>query len=50
VLTYPESGNPAPAHYDDQTELFSQRKWVAVGFCPGQVAAHAVAITVLHGR
>ena len=50
MLTFSESGNPASAHYDDQTELFSQRKWVTADFCPGQVAAHATSTTVLRGR
>jgi acyl-homoserine-lactone acylase len=50
VLTYSESDNPASPHYDDQTKLFSRRQWATAYFCPAQVAAHAVSVTVVSGR
>jgi acyl-homoserine-lactone acylase len=49
VVAYSESDNPASAHYDDQTELFSRRQWATAYFCPAQVAAHAVSVTVVSG-
>ena len=49
VLAYSESDNPASAHYDDQTKLFSSRQWATVYFCPAQVAAHAVSVTAVSG-
>ncbi|HEX3925740.1 MAG TPA: penicillin acylase family protein [Streptosporangiaceae bacterium] len=50
VLTYSESDNPASPHYADQTKLFSRRQWATAYFCPAQVAAHAVSVTVVSGR
>jgi acyl-homoserine-lactone acylase len=49
VVAYSESDNPASAHYDDQTALFSRRQWATAYFCPAQVAAHAVSVTVVSG-
>jgi acyl-homoserine-lactone acylase len=37
VLTYSESDNPASPHYADQTELFSQKKWVPDTFCQAAI-------------
>jgi acyl-homoserine-lactone acylase len=50
VVAYSESDNPASAHYDDQTRLFSRRQWATAYFCPAQVAAHAASVTVVSGR
>jgi acyl-homoserine-lactone acylase len=47
VVTYSESDNPASPHYDDQTKLFSHRQWAIGYFCPAQVTAHAVSVTVV---
>jgi acyl-homoserine-lactone acylase len=49
VVAYSESDNPASAHYDDQTKLFSRRQWATAYFCPAQVAAHAVSVAVVSG-
>ena len=49
VVDYSESDNPASAHYDDQTRLFSRRQWATAYFCPAQVAAHAVSVRVVSG-
>jgi acyl-homoserine-lactone acylase len=49
VVAYSESDNPASAHYDDQTKLFSRRQWATAYFCPAQVAAHAVSVTAVSG-
>jgi acyl-homoserine-lactone acylase len=49
VVAYSESDNPSSAHYDDQTALFSRRQWATAYFCPAQVAAHAVSVTVVSG-
>jgi acyl-homoserine-lactone acylase len=49
LLTYSESANPASPHYADQTRLLSQKRFVTTYFCPAQVAAHAVSVTVLDG-
>jgi acyl-homoserine-lactone acylase len=49
VVAYSESDNPASAHYDDQTKLFSRRQWATAYFCPAQVAAHAASVTVVSG-
>jgi acyl-homoserine-lactone acylase len=49
ILSYSESANPLSPYYSDQTELFSQSKWVTAWFCPAQVAAHAVSVTEVSG-
>jgi len=49
VVAYSESDNPASAHCDDQTKLFSRRQWATAYFCPAQVAAHAVSVAVVSG-
>jgi acyl-homoserine-lactone acylase len=33
ILTYSQSDNPASPHFDDQTKLFSQKRWVPDRFC-----------------
>ncbi|MFF4232024.1 penicillin acylase family protein [Streptomyces sp. NPDC001820] len=33
LLTYSQSSNPDSAHYSDQTELFSDERWVTSRFC-----------------
>ena len=46
ILTYSESANPKSRWYDDQTKLFSQRKWEAEDFCTKAVDAHT--LTKMH--
>ncbi len=33
ILTYSQSDNPLSPHFDDQTKLFSQKRWVPDRFC-----------------
>jgi acyl-homoserine-lactone acylase len=33
LLTYSQSSNPSSRHYSDQTELFSDERWVTSRFC-----------------
>jgi acyl-homoserine-lactone acylase len=33
ILTYSQSENPASPHFDDQTKLFSQKRWIPDRFC-----------------
>ena len=37
ILTYSQSDNPASPHFDDQTKLFSQKRWVPDRFCMASV-------------
>jgi acyl-homoserine-lactone acylase len=50
VVTYSESDNPDSPYYDDQTRLFSRRRWATAYFSRAQVAAHAVSTTTLEAR
>ena len=44
ILTYSLSENPNSPFYDDQTRMFSEKRWVNPPFCPGEVrSAEAVA-------
>jgi hypothetical protein len=47
ILTYSESDSTASPHHTDQTELFSQHKWVPDTFCPAAVLAGTKSKTVL---
>jgi acyl-homoserine-lactone acylase len=38
ILTYSQSENPSSPHYDDQTRLFSRKRWVRDRFCEQQIA------------
>ena len=38
ILTYSQSENPNSPHYDDQTRLFSRKRWVRDRFCEAQIA------------
>jgi acyl-homoserine-lactone acylase len=38
ILTYSQSENPRSPHYDDQTRLFSKKRWVRDRFCARQIA------------
>ena len=37
ILTYSQSTNPRSPHYDDQTKLFTQSKWLTDRFCRADV-------------
>ncbi|WP_241564106.1 penicillin acylase family protein [Nonomuraea polychroma] len=37
ILTYSQSANPASPHHTDQTELYSRKKWVNVGFTEHEI-------------
>jgi acyl-homoserine-lactone acylase len=50
LLTYSESVDPGSAHYADQTELFSQRKWVTAAYCADDVRAQAVSVQTVLGN
>ncbi len=39
ILTYSQSDNPSSPHYDDQTRLFSKKRWVRDRFCERQIAS-----------
>jgi acyl-homoserine-lactone acylase len=47
IVTYSESANPRSPYYDDQTKVFSQRKWVADDFC--DAAKHSLSVKHLTG-
>jgi acyl-homoserine-lactone acylase len=49
ILTYSESANPNSPYYEDQTKLFSQRKWETEDFCTAAVDKHTIAIKHLTG-
>jgi acyl-homoserine-lactone acylase len=49
ILTYSESANPKSRWYDDQTKLFSQRKWETEDFCTKAVNAHTLTKVHLSG-
>jgi acyl-homoserine-lactone acylase len=37
ILTYSESTDPTDPHFDDQTKMFSKKKWVHDAFCAGAI-------------
>jgi acyl-homoserine-lactone acylase len=49
ILTYSESANPKSRWYDDQTKLFSQRKWENDEFCSATVKKNVLTKTHLVG-
>jgi len=50
ILTYSESANPRSPYYDDQTKLFSKRKWIHERFCASAVSAHTTSTVTLRGN
>ncbi|NOK18956.1 acylase [Corallococcus carmarthensis] len=44
VLSYSQSGDPASAHYADQTLLFSQKQWRPILFTDAQIASDKTAV------
>lgn len=49
IVTYSESANPKSRWYDDQTKLFSQRKWETEDFCTKDVDKHTLVKVHLSG-
>ena len=39
ILTYSESTDPTNPHYDDQTKMFSKKKWIHDRFCASAIKA-----------
>ena len=37
ILTFSQSENPVSPHFDDQTKLFSQKRWIPDRFCTASV-------------
>jgi acyl-homoserine-lactone acylase len=50
ILTYSLSESPESKHYADQTEMFSQKKWVDPPFCAGQVKRAAKSVETIRGK
>jgi acyl-homoserine-lactone acylase len=49
VLTYSESANPRSPYYDDQTKVFSSKRFLPEPFCSGAVRRAAIASFVVSG-
>ena len=49
LLTYSQSPNPNSPHYADQTQLFSQSRWVTDHFCAGDVKKATLETISLRG-
>jgi acyl-homoserine-lactone acylase len=45
ILTYSLSDNPRSPFFDDQTAMFSRKRWVHERFCAGDVKRHTVSVT-----
>ena len=45
ILTYSLSTNPRSPFFDDQTAMFSRKRWVHERFCAADVKKHTVSIT-----
>jgi acyl-homoserine-lactone acylase len=45
VLTYSQSQNPASPHYADMTQLYSDKGWNDMPFCPEDVEAETISVT-----
>jgi len=39
ILSYSQSSDPASPHYQDQTELYSEKKWVKLPFREEEILA-----------
>jgi acyl-homoserine-lactone acylase len=50
ILTYSLSDNPRSPFFDDQTEMFSRKRWVHERFCARDVATHTVTTTTVSSR
>ena len=47
ILTYSESSNPSSPFYADQTDLFSQKRWVPDLFCRKDVLKGTISTKTL---
>ncbi len=47
ILTYSLSTNPRSPFFDDQTAMFSRKRWVTQRFCAKDVKAHTVTTTTV---
>ncbi len=47
ILTYSESDNPRSPFFDDQTAMFSRKRWVHERFCANDVNANTVTKTTV---
>jgi acyl-homoserine-lactone acylase len=47
ILTYSESTNPRSPFFDDQTAMFSRKRWVHERFCASDVNANTVTTTTV---
>jgi acyl-homoserine-lactone acylase len=50
ILTYSLSDDETSKHYADQTEMFSQKKWVDPPFCEGEVKKTAKSTKVVRAK
>jgi acyl-homoserine-lactone acylase len=48
ILTYGQSDNPRSPWSDDQTRMFSEKRWVHFAFTPAQIRHDAVSRVVIH--
>jgi len=39
ILSYSQSSDPASPHYQDQTELYSEKKWIKLPFREEEIMA-----------
>jgi acyl-homoserine-lactone acylase len=49
ILTYSESTDPTDPHYDDQTKMFSHKRWVHDAFCAGAIRRDKASVVHLSG-
>ena len=47
VLTYSQSQNPASPHYADMTQLYSDKGWNDMPYCPDDIEADKISETVI---
>lgn len=50
ILTYGQAGNPENEHYNDQTNLFAQKKWRKIYFKTDEVEKNAITSFTLTSR
>jgi acyl-homoserine-lactone acylase len=49
VLTYSQSTDPASAHYSDLTQVYSDKNWNDMPFCPADIEAAKISETEITG-
>ena len=47
ILSYSQSGDPESPHFDDQTQLYTEKTWRPIRFMPSDIENHAVSQKVL---